>query len=75
MLLLQKYIIQNRICLLFRFLRVVAYWQFTRMVHGWSKDGRVPLPFCAYNIILTKHKPKDNAFTGFDELETDVESQ
>ena len=62
--------------MLFRFLRGVAYRQFTRMVHGWLKDRRVPLPSCAYNIIRATHKPKDNdAFTGFDELETDVESE
>ena len=46
------------------------------MVHGWLKDRRVPLPSCAYNIIRATHKPKDDdAFTGFDELETDVESE
>ena len=64
-----------RIYLLFRFLRGVAYRQFTRMVHGQLKDRRMPLPSCAYNIIRTTHKPKHDVFTGFDEIETDVESQ
>jgi hypothetical protein len=44
------------------------------MVHGWLKDRRIPLPSCAYNIIRSTHKPKDDAFTGYDELETDDES-
>ena len=63
--------------MLFRFFQGVAYRQFTRMVHGWLKDRRIPLPSCAYNIIHvhTTHKPKHDAFMGFDEIETDVESQ
>jgi hypothetical protein len=44
-------------------------------VHGWLKDRRIPLPSCAYNIIRTTHKPKDDTFTGFEEVETDIESQ
>jgi hypothetical protein len=59
----------------FLFLSVVAYWQFTRMVHGRLKDKRIPLPSCAYTAIRSTHKPTDDAFTGYDELETDDESQ
>jgi hypothetical protein len=58
----------------FRFLRVVAYRQFTRMVHGRLKDKIIPLPSCAYTAIRSTHKPTDDAFTGYDELETDDET-
>ncbi|XP_028394439.1 uncharacterized protein LOC114544657 [Dendronephthya gigantea] len=58
-----------------RFLRVVAYRQFTRMVHGRLRDKRIPLPSCAYNAIRLTHKPMDGAFTGYEELETDEESE
>ena len=56
----------------FRFLRVVAYRQFTRLVHGRLRDKRIPLPSCAYNAIRSTHKPKpDEQFTGYDELESE----
>ena len=59
----------------FRFLRVVAYRQFTRMVHGRLKDKRIPLPACAYNVIRSTYEIKDEGFTGYEELETSDESQ
>ena len=67
--------ILKNIVLPFRFLRGVAYRQFTRMVHGQLRDKRIPLPFCAYTAICSTHKPTDDVFTGYDELETDEESQ
>ena len=67
--------ILKNIVLPFRFLRGVAYRQFTRMVHGRLRDKRIPLPSCAYTAIRSTHKPTDDVFTGYDELETDEESQ
>jgi hypothetical protein len=45
------------------------------MVHDRLKDKRIPLPSCAYTAIRSTHKHTDDAFTGYDELETDDESQ
>lgn len=58
-----------------RFLRVVAYRQFTCLVHVQLKDKLIPLPSCAYNAIRSTHELFDDAFTGYDELETDDESE
>ena len=60
---------------LFRFLRGVAYRQFTRMVHGRLKDKRIPLPACAYHIIRSTHEIEDEEFAGYEELETSEESE
>ncbi|XP_028401050.1 uncharacterized protein LOC114524123 [Dendronephthya gigantea] len=52
-----------------RFLRVVAYRQFTRLIHGRLKDKRIPLPACAYNAIRTTFKEKEDDFKGYEDLE------
>ncbi|CAB4020702.1 Hypothetical predicted protein [Paramuricea clavata] len=58
-----------------RFLRVVAYRQFTRMIHGKLKDRRIPLPACAYTAIHLTHNNKNgDEFEGYDDLETDDEN-
>jgi hypothetical protein len=58
-----------------RFLRGVAYRQFTHMIHAKLKDRRIPLPACAHTTIRLTHNIKtDDEFTGYDDLETDDES-
>ena len=37
-----------------RFLRAVAYREFTRFVHGKLGTKRLPLPACAYHAIRSK---------------------
>ena len=54
-----------------RFLQVVAYRQFTRMIHSKLKDRRIPLPACAYTAIHFTHSDECK---GYDDLETDDES-
>jgi len=54
---------------LFRFLRVVAYRQFTRLVHGRLKEKRIPLPACAYHAIRTAFHEKDDDFRGYEDLD------
>ena len=44
------------------------------MVHGWLRDKRIPLPSCAYTAIHSTFK-LDHAFTDYDDIETDDESQ
>ena len=53
----------------FRFLRVVAYRQFTRFVHGYIKVKRLPLPACTYHAIRNAFKEKDDDFKGYEDLE------
>ncbi|XP_046862728.1 uncharacterized protein LOC124456292 [Xenia sp. Carnegie-2017] len=51
-----------------RFFRVVAYRQFTRMVHGILRDKRIPLPACAYHVIRkTFNLKKNEHFAGYEE--------
>lgn len=52
----------------FSFLCVVADRQFTRLVHGYLKEKRIPLPACAYHAIHSTFKLDDD-FTGYEELE------
>lgn len=66
----------NHLYCQFRFLRVVAYRQFTRLIHGRLRDKRIPLPSCAYNAIRSTHKPKQvEQFTGYDELESNDDNE
>jgi hypothetical protein len=58
-----------------RFLQVVAFRQFTRMIHGKLNYRRIPLPACAYTAIHFTHNIKNGGeFQGYDDLETDNES-
>ena len=50
---------------------VVAYRQFTRFVHGYIKDKRIPLPACAYHAIRTAFKEEDDNLRGYEDLEED----
>ncbi|XP_028416038.1 uncharacterized protein LOC114539600 [Dendronephthya gigantea] len=51
-----------------RFFRVVAYRQFTRMVHGILHDKRIPLPACAYHAIRSTFPvAKNEHFEGYQE--------
>ena len=45
----------------------MAYRQFTKFVHGRFHDTRIPLPACAYNVILLELKVTDN-FKGYESL-------
>ena len=42
---------------IYQVFRVLAYRQFTRFVHGYIKDKRIPLPAC------------DDDFKGYEDLE------
>lgn len=53
----------------YRFLRVVAYRQFTGFIHGYLKEKRIPLPACAYHAIRSAFKEKDDNFQGYEDLE------
>ena len=53
----------------YRFLRVVAYRQFTRFIHGYLKEKRIALPACAYHAIRTEFKEKNDNFQGYEDLE------
>jgi hypothetical protein len=57
---------------LFRFLRSVAYRQFTRLVYGKLGKLRIPLPSCVYQAIRTQFK-SEKTFTGFEENSSDSE--
>ena len=62
-------------CCLPRFLRVVAYRQFTRQVHGQLRDRRILLPSCTYIAIRSRYAPEDDLFTGYDDLELEDKNQ
>ncbi|XP_046855950.1 uncharacterized protein LOC124449052 [Xenia sp. Carnegie-2017] len=42
-----------------RYLRSVAYREFTQLVHGYLGRKRIPLPACAYHSIRTRFPGKD----------------
>eukprot|EP00794_Sanderia_malayensis_P011529 gene11530-12719_t len=44
-----------------KFMRAVAYRQFTQLVHGRLGEKRIPLPACAYHVIRTKFPTKEHA--------------
>ena len=64
-----------------RYLRSIAYREFSRLVYGFLGDQRIPLPACAYSSIRkTFPLSKDEEHTGFDfgdeeEETTDEESE
>ena len=59
------------ICFFCRYLRSIAYREFSRLVYGFMGKRRIPLPSCAYNAICNAFPPQeDETFTGF-ELEDD----
>ena len=62
-------------CYLPRFLRVVAYRQFTRLVHGRFRDRRISLPSCTCLAIRSRYAPEDDLFTGYDDLELEDKNQ
>ncbi|CAH3035250.1 unnamed protein product [Porites lobata] len=49
-----------------RYLRLIAYREFTRLVHGYLGKRRIPLPACA-NTAIRKALPskEDEPLTGF----------
>ncbi len=62
--------VNRGLILFFRFFRVVAYRQFTRMVHGILRDKRIPLPACAYHAIRsTFNLSKNEHFEGYEEID------
>lgn len=60
-----------------RFLRSVAYREFTRLIHGYlGYKKRIPLPACAYSCIRQtfKNNSDEENHKGFDmDLETAIE--
>ena len=49
-----------------RYLRSIAYREFTRLVHGYLGKRRIPLPACAYTAIRKAFPTKgDEPLTGF----------
>lgn len=54
----------------YRFLRGIAYREFTRLVHGYLGGRRIPLPACSYHAIR-KAFPDEAAYAGFDPEDAD----
>jgi len=54
---------------LFRFLRGVAYREFTHLTHGFLGGKRISLPACAYNAIRSAFALEDEEFVGFKDNE------
>ena len=50
----------------YRFLRIISYREFTRLIHGFLGNRRIPLPSCAY-MSIRKAFPveKEEQFTGY----------
>lgn len=71
---LYKYVSLPLILLSFRFMRRVAYREFSHLVHGCIGKNRVPLPACAYHAIRSTFKPNDNdeCFVGFQDDEMEI---
>ena len=55
--------------LLHKFLRGVAYREFTQLVHGFLGGKRIPLPACAYHGIRTELSEENEEFVGFEDNE------
>ena len=55
--------------LFYRFLRGVAYREFTQLVHGFLGGKRIPLPACAYHAIRTGPSGEDEEFVGYEDNE------
>ena len=55
--------------LLHRFLRGVAYREFTQVVHDFLGGKRIPLPACAYHAIRTELSEENEEFVGFEDNE------
>ena len=49
----------------YRFLRGIAYREFTRLIHGYLGGRRIPLPACSYHSIR-KTFPEKSAYAGFE---------
>jgi len=49
-----------------RFLRSVAYREFTYLVHGYLGGKRIPLPACAYHAIRQTFREETEEYQGFD---------
>lgn len=43
-----------------RYLRAIAYREFTRLVYGYLGKKRIPLPACAYSAIRETFKTDDD---------------
>lgn len=56
----------------FRFLRGVAYREFTQLVHGILGGERIPLPACAYRAIRNAFSGDAGEYVGFEDNEWGV---
>ena len=54
----------------YRFLRGIAYGEFTRLIHGYLGGRRIPLPACSYHSIR-KTFPEKSAYAGFETEDAD----
>eukprot|EP00112_Aurelia_sp_Birch-Aquarium-sp1_P001201 Seg1123.3 transcript_id=Seg1123.3/GoldUCD/mRNA.D3Y31 product="hypothetical protein" protein_id=Seg1123.3/GoldUCD/D3Y31 len=52
-----------------QFLRSIAYHNFTRLIHGYLGNKRIPLPACAYDAIRRKFPATYDAVRGFQDDE------
>ena len=53
--------------MLFRYLRAVAYREFSRLVYGYLGKKRIPLPACAYAAIRKAFPvQQDETLAGFE---------
>lgn len=54
-------------CCVYRYLRSVAYREFSRLVYGYLGKKRIPLPACAYTAIRKAFPVQENeTLTGFE---------
>ena len=58
----------------YRFLRSVAYREFTRLIHGRLRDKRTPLPASAYHAIRSTF-PSGEEYTGYSEDDDEEEEE
>ncbi len=61
-----SYTVSVNIIIFYRFLRSIAYREFSQLVYGILGKLRIPLP-CAYHAIRKKFQSSGEEFTGFDE--------
>ena len=62
-------IFNNSSVTFFRFLRSIAYREFTQLVYGTLGKVRIPLPACVYHAIRTTFITNRDEFKGFEDDE------
>ena len=66
-----NFLVANTACSFhYRFLRGIAYREFTRLVHGHLGGRRIPLLACSYHAIK-KTFPEESTYAGFETEDAD----